>query len=183
MKIELLIIETNLAVRQNLVQRLSLDQYTVIDVDHPRKVKGFLKKNDIDVVLLGFSGLGVEGLSVLKTIKRTRPLIEVIMLNNSANISLSMKGMKLGAFEDFYMPLEIDTLVQSIEAAYLQKKENEKHKKTIFQKYQDLMSAVTFAEMGEADTALSFLSSNDQPSSGKKKNGNPEKPEEQNGTD
>jgi DNA-binding NtrC family response regulator len=165
MKIQLLIIETNDLVRQNLVQRLSRDQYLIKVIDHPEKLKGALKQEAIDVVVLGFVGLGKEGLSVLKAIKRARPFVEVIMLNDTANITLSMEGMKLGAFEDFYMPIEIDTLIQSIQAAYLQKVESEKKKKNLFQKYQDIMSAVTFAEMGEAETAVRFLTGDDRVSS------------------
>ena len=129
MKIHLLIIETNDNVRQNLLQRLSLDQYSVFGVDHPQKVEEIIKKKKIDVVLLGLVGLREEGLSVLRTIKRIRPLTEIIMINDSAKISLSMQGMKLGAFEDFYMPFELNTLIKTIQAAYLRKTENEKEQK------------------------------------------------------
>ena len=126
MKIHLLIIETDDEIRQNLVQRLSLDQYLLFGVDHPKKVDEIIKKNKIDVVLLGLVGLREEGLSVLKSIKRVRPLTETIMINDSAKIPLSMQGMKLGAFEDFYMPFELNALIQTIQAAYLKKTENER---------------------------------------------------------
>ena len=126
MKIHLLIIETDDEIRQNLVQRLSLDQYLLFGVDHPKKVDEIIKKNKIDVVLLGLVGLREEGLSVLKSIKRVRPLTEIIMINDSAKIPLSMQGMKLGAFEDFYMPFELNALIQTIQAAYLKKTENER---------------------------------------------------------
>jgi len=187
MNIRLLIVETNDPVRRNLVQRLSLDQYSVFETDQPKKVKEIVKKQKIDVVLLGLIGLGHDGLSVLKTIKRVRPLTEVIMVNDSAKISLSIKGMKLGAFEDFYMPFEINTLIQAIQEAFQLKTENEKAKKTLSQRYQDFMSAVTFAEMGETDTALSFLQNKGQSPLGQKRPRN--KPrntplkEKQNGTD
>jgi DNA-binding NtrC family response regulator len=126
MKIHLLIIETDDEIRENLVQRLSLDQYLVLGVDHPKKVDEIIKKKKIDVVLLGLVGLREEGLSVLKLIKRVRPLTEIIMISDSAKIPLSMQGMKLGAFEDFYMPFELSALIQTIQAAYLKKAENER---------------------------------------------------------
>ena len=183
MNIRLLIMETNDPVRQNLVQRLSLDPYSVFEADQPKKVKEIIKKQKIDVVVLGLIGLKEQGLSVLKTIKRTRPLTEVIMINDSANISLSIKGMKLGAFEDFYMPFELNTLIQAIEQAFLQKAENEREKKTLFQKYQDFMSAVTFAEMGEIDTDRQFLESKSPTGVGRKKPRNTNHTESQNETD
>ncbi len=178
-----MIIETNDPVRKNLVQRLSLDQYTVFEADHPKKAKQIIKKNKIDVILLGLVGLKAEGLSVLKIIKRVRPLTEVIMINDSAKIALSIQGMKLGAFEDFYMPFDINMLIQSIQEAHLRKTANERDKKSWFQKYQDHMSAVTFAEMGETDTALDFIKGKDHSSSSPKRSRKTITREKQNGTD
>ena len=181
MKIQLMIIETNDSVRQNLVQRLSLNHCAIFETDQTKKIKEIIKKQEIDVVLLGLVGLKEQGLPVLKTIKRTRPLTEVIMINDSADVSLSIKAMKLGAFEDFYMPFEINTLMESIEKAYHQKIENVRNKKTFFQKYQDFMSAVAFAEMGEADTAISFLENVKKSSSNKTKPDQSVRKEKQNG--
>jgi DNA-binding NtrC family response regulator len=183
MKIHLLIIETNDQVRQNLVQRLSIDQYSIFTVDHPDKVKEIIKKKKVDVVLLGLVGLGEKGLSVLTTIKRIRPLTEIIIINDSAKISLSMQGMKLGAFEDFYMPFEINTLIQTIQAAYFQKAEYEREKKSPFRKYQGNMSAVASQKMGEENTAMNFFKKVDQSSSSQQRPRKIIGKEKQNGAD
>ena len=90
-----------------------------------KDVKQILKIHKIDVVLLDLSDLKKEGLILLKMIKKMNPAIQVITINSGEQISLSIEGMKLGAFDDFLMPLNVDSLICRIREAY-QKKKGEK---------------------------------------------------------
>jgi len=119
------------------------------------EIKRLIKKKKIDVALLDLSGLKLEGLKILKLIKKAHPLTEVITLNTSGNIAISIEGMKLGAFDDLLIPVDINTLTDRIRAACTRKKEQEKQ--GLLMGFQKVMMAATFAEAGESETAKAYL--------------------------
>ena len=129
MGINLLNIETDVPFRKNLSRHLRLKQCNVYETDQRIKVKKILKRKKIDVVLLGLIGFKQEGLSILRMIKKMRPFTEVIIINHSEQIALSIEGMKLGAFYDFIVPFDLESLVRLIREAYQKKIQNEKAKK------------------------------------------------------
>ena len=118
---------------------------------------GFLKKHPIDVVLLSLNDLKKEGMALIKMIKKKHPAVQVITINSGDQISLSIEGMKLGVFDDFLMPLDLDSLISRIREAFQAKKEAEVVKPSLLQRCQNLMVAASFAEAGEADTAKELL--------------------------
>jgi hypothetical protein len=65
--------------------------------------------------------------------------------------------MKLGVFDDFLMPLDLDSLISRIREAYQAKKDAGVVKPSLFQRCQDLMVAASFAEAGEAEIAKELL--------------------------
>jgi len=73
------------------------------------------------------------------------------------NDSLSIEGMKLGIFDDFLMPLDLDSLISRIREAYQAKKVAEVVKPSLFQRCQNIIVAASFAEAGEAETTKSIL--------------------------
>jgi DNA-binding NtrC family response regulator len=153
MGINLLIIEADALFRLNLSRRLRLERYRVFEAEQQADAGKILERKKIDVVLLGLNGLKRQGLLLLERIKKIRPLTEVIIINTSEYLSLSIEGMKLGAFDDVFLPLNMDSLAERIQEAYRLKKKNEKAKKSLFRRYQDVMVAATFAEAGEPDIA------------------------------
>jgi DNA-binding NtrC family response regulator len=153
MGINLLIIESDALFRLNLSRRLRLERYRVFEAEQQADAGKILERKKIDVVLLGLNGLKRQGLLLLERIKKIRPLTEVIIINTSEYLLLSIEGMKLGAFDDVFLPLNMDSLAERIQEAYRLKKKNEKAKKSLFRRYQDVMVAATFAEAGEPDIA------------------------------
>ncbi|MFH1243555.1 MAG: response regulator [Pseudomonadota bacterium] len=157
MGINLLIVEADGLFRLNLSRRLRLQRYRVFEAEQQADARKILERKKIDVVLLGLNGLKRQGLLLLERIKKIRPLTEVIIINTSEYLSLSIEGMKLGAFDDVFLPLNMDSLAERIQEAYRLKKKNEKTKKSLLRRYQDVMVAATFAEAGEPDIAREFL--------------------------
>lgn len=158
MGINLLVIESDRSFRQSLCRRLDAVPIHVFESDGDAGLKKTIKKNKIDVVLLSLSGLKAEGLALLRQIKRFNPLTEVILLNGGAQVSLSIEGMKLGAFDDFFVPFDVKKLIDRIKDAYRRKTKQEGGKRSLFQRYQDAMAAAAFAEAGEPDAAIAFIS-------------------------
>jgi len=83
----------------------------------------------------------------------------VITINSGDQISLSIEGMKLGVFDDFFMPLDLDSLISRIQEAFQVKKAAEVVKPSLLLRCQAIMVAASFAEAGEADMAKELLTS------------------------
>ncbi len=157
MGINLLVIESDRSFRQSLCRRLDAVPIHVFESDGNAGLKKTIKKHKIDVVLLSLSGLKEEGLSLLRQIKKLNPLTEVILLNGGAHVSLSIEGMKLGAFDDFFLPFDVKKLIGRIKDAYRRKTRQEGSKGSLFQRYQNAMMAAAFAEAGEPEAAITLL--------------------------
>ena len=114
MGIHVLIIEAENRFRKNLYQRLQKEGFTVDKIAPQDDVLTIVEKEMIDVVLLGVDGLGREGLALIRPIKAIRPAIEIIIINDAGHMDLSIEAMELGAFDDFLVPLDIESLAARI---------------------------------------------------------------------
>ncbi len=155
MGINLLIVDTDIGFRQSLCRHLVTAPFQVFESEGRWGLKKLIKKHNIDVVLLSLSQLREDGLALLKRIKRFRPQVEVILINGTGQLSLSIEGMKLGAFDDILVPFDLNRLMARIKDAHQRKQE--KAGRSIFEQYQDAMTAAAFAEAGEPDMALEML--------------------------
>jgi DNA-binding NtrC family response regulator len=97
--------------------------------------------NNLDVIVLDIKMPGMDGIEALKELKKLSPLMEVIMLTGNATIELAIDAMKLGAYDFLMKPLDIEELVNKVEAAAKKKREHEK-------KIQDAMKQKTLSKYG-----------------------------------
>ena len=143
--------------KEHLVRYLKAKDWRIFNSRQQKDIKRILKKHPIDVVLLSLNDLKKEGMALIKMIKKKHPAVQVITINSGDQISLSIEGMKLGVFDDFLMPLDLDSLILRIREAFQAKKEAKVVKPSLLQRCQDLMVAASFAEAGEADIAKELL--------------------------
>jgi len=121
MTINVLVIDTDETFSQNLAQRLLSEGCQVFTAASEIRAKKIIQREKIDVALLGLSAVGLRGLSLLSAIKRIRPLTQVILMLPAEHLSLSIEGMRLGAFDDLLLPFDVETLLARIKAAYQHK--------------------------------------------------------------
>ncbi|MFH2133107.1 MAG: response regulator [bacterium] len=157
----LLIIDRDSLLRSNLDHRLRIERYRIFTSDRPDEIMKMMRKKRIDVVLLNLVDLRNEGLRLLTQLKALRPLVEVILINQSSQIALSIEGMKRGAFDDFLLPFDMNQLLTRIQDAIALKKQRRSRRKTFREKIDDIMIAVSFAEAGEIETARQYLNRSD----------------------
>lgn len=119
MGIHILIVEAENRFRKSLYTRLQLEGFTVDKVTQKDDIVDIITKEKIDTVLLGVDGLGREGLALIQPIKSASPATNIIIINDSSHMELSIEGMELGAFDDFLIPLDIDSLAARIREAAL----------------------------------------------------------------
>lgn len=77
-----------------------------------------LKKHAIHVVILDVKMPGMDGIAVLKEIKRSFPLVEVIMLTGHGTVESAVEGLKSGATDYLAKPTDIDDLIAKAEEAF-----------------------------------------------------------------
>jgi two-component system OmpR family response regulator len=60
---------------------------------------------------------GMDGLELLRQVRRDYPSMAVVLLTGHASVELGVQGMELGAFDYLLKPLELDELLDSIRRA------------------------------------------------------------------
>jgi DNA-binding NtrC family response regulator len=157
MEVTILIIDGDSMLQEHLVRHLKTQNWRILKSKQQKDIKRIFKIHPVDVVLLSLNDLKKEGMVLIKMIKKKHPAVQVITINSGDQISLSIEGMKLGVFDDFLMPLDLDSLISRIREAYQVKKDTEVVKPSLLQRCQNIMVAASFAEAGEAETAKELL--------------------------
>ena len=76
-----------------------------------------LRKLDFDVVVLDLKMEDMDGLEVLKIMKKMVPHMEVIMLTGHGSEKAAKEGIEFGAFDYLTKPCELEDLLAKIRAA------------------------------------------------------------------
>jgi len=158
-KIKILLVDDEKEFVETLSERIRMrDQKSDVALNGEEALKRM--DDDLpDVVVLDLKMPGIDGMEVLRRIRKAYPNVQVIMLTGHGSDKDEKEARKLGAFEYLQKPVEIDTLMKKIKKAYKQK-------------FESSMMAATFAEAGEFDTAKDILKAdeeNDEKKKDKKK--------------
>jgi len=110
---------------ETLVKRFTFRQIPVTAAGNGPEALALLDREAFDVVLLDMRMPGMDGLTVLKELKKRHPLVEVIILTGHASIEAGMQGMSLGAYDYVLKPVDFEELLEKTRKAYERKKLNE----------------------------------------------------------
>lgn len=97
-----------------------------------------------DVMVLDLRMPGIDGLEVLRRVRKAYPQVQIIILTGHGTVKDEREARKLGAYEYLQKPVDIDVLVKTLREAYREKVE-------------DAMVAATFAEAGDFRTAREVM--------------------------
>ena len=98
-----------------------------------------------DIVVLDLAMPGTSGMEVLRLLKRRHPAVQVLVLTGHGNDLDEAEARAIGVFDWLRKPVDIEVLVARIRAAYQASRRGA------------TLSAVTFAEAGDLDTAKRLL--------------------------
>ena len=95
----------------------------------------------------------------LRTVKTRQPGLEVLLINEPEHIEGSMAGMHAGASDELTVPLDLTELRRKIMAALLrwEQRSRPKRRKSLVRLFQETMTAVTYAQAGDFETAREVL--------------------------
>jgi DNA-binding NtrC family response regulator len=106
---------------ETLVKRLTRRGLSATAVHSGADALDRIEKGPPDVVVLDVKMPGMDGIATLREIKKSHPLVEVIMLTGHADVEAAIEGMELGAFDYLVKPTDIEELLFKIQDAHEKK--------------------------------------------------------------
>ena len=120
-KIKVLVVDDNEVVRLSHLRCLQGECCNVALAWDGNEALRAMEKEPFDVVLLDLRMPGMDGMSVLKTIKQKWPESEVIVVTGYPTIETAKEAVRLGAFDYLAKPVGPDDIVDAATSAARQK--------------------------------------------------------------
>lgn len=106
----ILVVDDEPTVCLALTNWLKEDNYFTVAVEDGPKAMAAVREKYWDIVLLDLKMPGMDGLEVLREIKKIAPQTVVIMMTAYASITSSVQAMKEGAYDYIVKPLNVEEL-------------------------------------------------------------------------
>jgi DNA-binding NtrC family response regulator len=101
-----------------LSNRLSKRGFDVGKAGSGSEAFQILRQRSFDVAILDLKMEDMDGIEVLKILKKMVPEMIVIMLTGHGSAKAAHEGIRLGAYDYLTKPCELDELIQKIFEAY-----------------------------------------------------------------
>ncbi|MBI4797607.1 MAG: response regulator, partial [Desulfarculus sp.] len=103
---------------QTLSERLRLRQISSVVAHDGHQALQLARESEPDVMVLDLKMPGMDGIEVLRRIKRDHPAVEVIILTGHGSPADRERCLALGAFAFLKKPVDMETLQQTMGQAY-----------------------------------------------------------------
>ena len=134
----ILIVDDEPSILQSLGGLLTDEGFEVIEATNGYEALKIIDSESPDLVLLDIWMPGIDGIETLKEIKKSHPILPVIIISGHGTIETAVRATKLGAYNFIEKPLSIDKVIVTINNAlnfrrleeenrYLRKKTLEKN--------------------------------------------------------
>ena len=119
--IRLLLIDDEVGYVNVLSNRLSKRNFQVGKATSGTEAFQILRQRDFDVAVLDLKMEEMDGIEILKILKKMAPELVVIMLTGHGSADAAQEGINQGAYDYLTKPCELDELIQKIQEAYGQR--------------------------------------------------------------
>ena len=117
-----LIVDDETDFLETIVNRLLKRKIDATGVPCGETALTLMKEKKFDIVLLDIKMPGgMDGIEILREIKKIQPSTEVILLTGHASVETSIEGMKSGAFDYLIKPVKFAELMEKLIAAFEKK--------------------------------------------------------------
>jgi DNA-binding NtrC family response regulator len=121
-KTKILVVDDEEVVRLCLVRTLSGERCNVQVVTNGQEALRMMEQHPFDVVLLDIRMPGLDGMTVLKTIKQKWPDSEVIIITGYPEVEAAKKAVTLGAYDYLAKPVGPDEVIHAANGALMHKR-------------------------------------------------------------
>jgi DNA-binding NtrC family response regulator len=123
----ILVVDDEVDFLETIVNRLNKRKLEAVGLTSGEEAIQMLTDQLFDVILLDIKMPGgMDGIEVLREIKKRQPLAEVILLTGHASVETSIEGMKLGAFDYLLKPVKFEDLLEKMAEAFRKKATHDK---------------------------------------------------------
>lgn len=112
-----LVVDHDAAVRMLVTARLVLEGYECVEAKDARQAQGFLSDVEFDAVLAELHLPDESGLDLLKTVHQRSPHVPFVVCSDEDNVQTAIECVKTGAADYLLKPVELDSMVNSLERA------------------------------------------------------------------
>jgi DNA-binding NtrC family response regulator len=112
----ILVVDDEQSLRDSMAFLLR-DHYNLLMAETGREALELIKHHPIDLVLLDIHLPEIDGLDVLKMIKKIDDSIEVIMVTAIVTVGRAVEAMRMGAYDYITKPFDIEALREQVDKA------------------------------------------------------------------
>jgi len=109
--LSVLVVEDGHSQREILRDFLRDEGHDVSEAESGEKALKQLRANYFDLLLIDYKMPGMDGMELLKGVKRINPEVDVIMMTAYGTIETAVQAMKAGAVDYVTKPIELDELL------------------------------------------------------------------------
>jgi len=120
-KVKILIVDDELVVRHAFMRVLSSDHCVVEAVCNGADALQRMQQQPFDIVFLDLRMPGMDGMTVLRTIRQNWPESEVVIVTGYAALQTAKESVALGAFDYLAKPVGPDEVINVTNGALLHK--------------------------------------------------------------
>ncbi len=121
-KTKILVVDDEEVVRLSHIRTLATIHCDVEVVRDGKEALQVMERRPVDVVLLDLRMPGMDGMSVLKTIKHRWPETEVVIITGYPNLETAKEAVRLGAYDYLAKPVGPDEVINAANGAMTQKR-------------------------------------------------------------
>jgi DNA-binding NtrC family response regulator len=115
---KLLFVDDEQTFLKYLAKRLVLDGFTVKTTFSGEEGVEAAAGEDFDVAVVDLQMPGIDGIEVQKRLKELQPMLPCIVLTGHGSVENALESGKYNAFKFLSKPVDMDTLIETINAAY-----------------------------------------------------------------
>jgi two-component system nitrogen regulation response regulator NtrX len=113
----ILVVDDEKNILRSMELALQQQDHDVLTEDNPHEAMRLMETRPVDVAILDILMPELDGLEMLKLIKRKRPDSIVIMMSGHGTISTAVEATKLGAYDFIEKPVSREKLLLTVERA------------------------------------------------------------------
>ena len=115
--LRLLLVDDEVDFLEPMAARLARRHISCTTVQSGEEALKILSKERFNCAVVDVKMPEMDGLELLRRMRRDHPDVAVILLTGHASVELGVQGMELGAFEYLMKPVELDELLDTVRRA------------------------------------------------------------------
>lgn len=122
---KLLFIDDEQTFLKYMAKRLVLEGFSVKTTFSGEEGVEAASREEFDVAVVDLQMPGIDGIEVQKRLKELQPFLPCIVLTGHGNVENALESGKYNAFKFLSKPVDMETLIETIKAAYAQRVKSE----------------------------------------------------------